>query len=495
MRIAESAVITPCSDTVGPMAAETLALTALEQAAAIRSGELSATEVVEATLEAIERLDPELNAFVTLCGERALEESRAVSPGDSRPLAGVPVAIKDLTALTEGVRTTMGMEAMGDWVPSRDSSTVRRLRRAGAIVVGKTSTPELGILPITEPARFGPTRNPWNRARTPGGSSGGSAAAVAAGMVALAHGSDGGGSLRIPASCCGLVGLKPSRGRISLAPAAGDVLGLGTEGMLSRTVADTAVALDLLAGYEPGDPHWAPPPSAPFAAAARSEPAPLRVAYTTEAPNGAPVAAACVEAVEAAARLLESLGHQVEEAAPEPDERFIEAFLAVWTTGVEQGATAYLSLRGAELDLERVEPLTREMIEGARSLSTLQLLQAIEHLRRSTRRVVLFWSGYDVLLTPTLAQPPLRIGEMWAPAGEPAVGTLLRSAQFVPFTPQWNVTGQPAISLPLHLSAEGLPIGVQLVGPPAGEDVLLALAAQLEQAAPWAQRRPAGAPA
>ena len=472
------------------MAVNPLYLPAIEQAAAIRSGELLANELMEATLAAIERLDPELNAFVTLCGERALEEARAVAPGDSRPLAGVPVAIKDLTALTEGVRTTMGMEAMEDWVPSHDSSTVRRLRRAGAIVVGKTSTPELGILPITEPARFGPTRNPWDRDRTPGGSSGGSGAAVAAGMVALAHGSDGGGSLRIPASCCGLVGLKPSRGRISLAPAAGDVLGLGTEGVLTRTVADTAAALDLLAGYEPGDPHWAPPPAAPFAAAARSEPAPLSVAYTTDAPNGAPVATECVEAVEAAARLLESLGHQVEEAAPEPDERFIEAFLVVWTTGVEQGATGYLSLRGAELDIERVEPLTREMIMGARSLTTLELLRAIEHLRRSARRVVLFWSGFDVLLSPTLAQPPLPVGSLWAPAGEPAVGTLLRSAEFVPFTPLWNVTGQPAISLPLHVSADGLPIGVQLVGPPAGEELLLALSAQLEHAAPWAQRRP-----
>ena len=472
------------------MPADPLSLSALEQAAAIRSGELSPTELVEASLEAIERLNPDLNAFVTLCGERALAEARALTAGDSRPLAGVPVAIKDLTALTEGVRTTMGMEAMEDWVPSQDSSTIRRLRRAGAIVVGKTNIPELGILPITEPARFGPARNPWDRERTPGGSSGGSGAAVAAGMVALAHGSDGGGSLRIPASCCGLVGLKPSRGRISLAPAAGDVLGLGTEGVLTRTVAETAIALDVLAGYEPGDPHWAPPPAAPFAEAARAEPAPLTVAYTTEAPNGSPVAPECVEAVDAAAHLLAALGHHVEEAAPERDERFIEAFLAVWTTGVEHGANGYLSLRGAELDLERVEPLTREMIMGARSQSTLELLRAIEHLRRSARRTVLFWSGYDVLLTPTLAQPPLPVGSLWAPAGEPAVGTLLRSTDFVPFTPLWNVTGQPAISLPLHMSADGLPIGIQLVGPPAGEDLLLALSAQLEHAAPWAHRRP-----
>lgn len=472
------------------MDGEPLSLTALEQAAAVRSGELSARELVDASLAAIERLDGGLNAWVTVCAERALAEADALAPGDPRPLAGVPVAIKDLTAFTEGVRTTMGMQAMEDWVPPQDSSTVRRLRRAGAIVVGKTNTPELGILPITEPARFGAARNPFDTARTPGGSSGGSAAAVGAGMVALAHGSDGGGSLRIPASCCGLVGLKPSRGRVSSAPSAGDVLGLGVEGVLTRTVADTAVALDLLAGYEPGDPHWAPPPSGSFAEAARGQPAALRVALATETPNGVAVDPECVEAAHAAARLLESLGHHVEEAAPETDERFIEAFLAVWTTGVEQGATGYLSLRGAGLDLDRVEPLTREMIEAARALSTLQLLRAIDALRRYSRRSVLFWSGYDVLLTPTLAKLPLPIGALWAPEGEPALATLLRSADFAPFTPAWNVTGQPAISLPLHSSSAGLPVGVQLVGPPAGEELLLALAAQLEEAAPWAERRP-----
>ena len=465
---------------------------ALEQAAAVRSGAISARELVEATLRAIEDRDGELNAFVTVCGERALAEAAALSAGDPRPLAGVPVAIKDLTALTEGVRTTMGMAAMEDWVPPQDSASVRRLRRAGAIVVGKTNTPELGILPVTEPERFGPTRNPWDSARTPGGSSGGSGAAVAAGMVALAHGSDGGGSLRIPASCCGLVGLKPSRGRISPAPGAGDLFGLASEGVLTRTVADTALALDVLAGYEPGDPHWAPAPSAPFAEAVRAEPPPLRVALATEAPSGAAVDPECVEAARACARLLESLGHTVAEAAPAADERFLEAFITIWTAGVEHGANGYLWLRGAELELERVEPLTRAMIEAARTLSTLDLQRAVDHLRRFARRTVLFWSGYDVLLTPTLAQLPLPIGALRPPAGEPAVGTLLRSADFVPFTPIWNVTGQPAISLPLHESREGLPVGVQLVGPPAGEELLLALAGQLERAAPWARRRAPG---
>src|SRR3954467_3955127 len=263
---------------------------ALEQARLVRDGDVTSRELVEASLSAIERLNGELNAFVTLCDERALDEADDVQPGDERPLAGVPIAIKDLTALTGGVRTTAGMRALEDWVPRRDSVLVARLRSAGAIVVGKTNTPELGILPVTEPLANGPTRNPWDTARTPGGSSGGSAAAVAAGMLALAHGNDGGGSIRIPASACGLVGLKPSRGRVSMQPlwSEGGV-GLPTDGVLSRTVRDTAVALDVLAGYELGDAFITPPPSAPFAEAAEREPGRLRVGFGTEAPNGAPV--------------------------------------------------------------------------------------------------------------------------------------------------------------------------------------------------------------
>src|SRR3954454_422187 len=272
---------------------------ALEQARLVRDGDVTSRELVEASLAAIERLTGELTACVTLCDERALDEADDVQPGDERPLAGVPIAIKDLTALTGGVRTTAGMRALEDWVPRRDSMIVSRLRSAGAIVVGKTNTPELGILPVTEPEANGPTRNPWDTSRTPGGSSGGTAAAVASGMVALGHGNDGGGSIRIPASCCGLVALKPTRGRVSWAPDWTEgAIGLPTDGVLTRTVLDTAVALDLIHGYEPGDSFLVPPPSAPFADAARGgDPGKLRMGFSLDAPNGAPVDPECQQAV------------------------------------------------------------------------------------------------------------------------------------------------------------------------------------------------------
>src|SRR3954466_13234313 len=309
-RTTPSGITVPCS----AMATEYLTRPATEQAELIRAGEVSSRELVEESLRAIEALNDELNAFVTLAADRALAEADAVQQGDDRPLAGVPIAIKDLIAWTEGIRTTNGMNAMGDWVPPQDSATVRKLRAAGAIVVGKTNTPEMGIPPVTEPERFGPCRNPYDPSHTPGGSSGGSGAAVASGMVSLAHGNDGGGSIRIPASCCGLVGLKPTRGRVSWAPdRTGGAIGLPTDGVLSRTVLDTAVALDLIHGYEPGDSFLVPPPSAPFAEAATRDPGKLPLRFTVEAPNGAPVDPDCQQAVRDAVELLGSLGHEIVE--------------------------------------------------------------------------------------------------------------------------------------------------------------------------------------
>ncbi|HEX4760975.1 MAG TPA: amidase, partial [Thermoleophilaceae bacterium] len=328
---------------------------ATEQAEMVRSGEASARELVEASLAAIDRLNPDLNAVVTRCDERALAEADAVSAGDDRPLAGVPLLVKDLAALTEGVRTTMGMRAMGDWVPSDDSATVRRLRAAGAIVVGKTNLPEMGILPVSEPLRFGPARNPWDTSRTPGGSSGGSAAGVAAGMVAIAHGNDGGGSIRIPASCCGLVGLKPSRGRVSWAPHLSELAaGYATDGVLTRTVRDSAVGLDLLAGYEPGDPYWAPDPSAPFVDALEREPGALRVAYVVDSPNGVPVHDDCVAATRQAVELLESLGHQVQLVEIEADPRYVENFVTVWIAGTANEVATWSRISGQTLDIEQL---------------------------------------------------------------------------------------------------------------------------------------------
>ena len=461
-----------------------------ELAASVREGDVSARELVETSLEAIDRLNGELNAFVTLCDERALAEADAVRPGDPRPLAGVPIAIKDLVQMTEGVRTTMGMECMEDWVPPMDSALVRRLRDAGAIVVGKTNTPELGILPVTEPRRFGATRNPWDTSRTPGGSSGGSAAAVASGMVPVAHANDGGGSIRVPASCCGLVGLKPSRGRVSLAPMTEFVAGIGIDGCVSRTVADTALILDVISGYEPGDPYWAPPPAAPFAEGVERSPGPLRIAVMTESPTGAPVHEECVTAVGETAALLESLGHTVAEAPALSAEGYIESFIRVWTAGVAISVRGMGMLRGQPLDPDRLEPLTREMVDLAETYSAADYLESVAFLQTMARMIVPMWSDLDVLLTPTVVQPPPKVGALAPKEGEPAMAWIDNAARWVPLTPVWNATGQPAISLPLHQSDAGLPIGVQLVGPPAGEELLLSLSAQLEEARPWVERRP-----
>ena len=467
-------------------------MTALEQAAAVHAGEISARELVEASLSEIERLNPEINAFVTLISERALAEADGVKPGDDRPLAGVPIGIKDLGTVTEGIRTTFGSEATGDWVPQLDSEPVRRLRAAGAIVLGKTNTPEFGILPVTEPRRFGATRNPYDPSRTSGGSSGGSAAAVAAGMVALASGSDGGGSIRIPASCCGLVGLKPSRGRVSIAPMPEPFALLSVEGALARTVMDAALALDIQSGYGWGDVTPIPRPSAPLHEAPKREPGRLRVGVSTRSPRGTSVAPECVAAATDAAELLESLGHEVEEA--EPDWRgddFKVPFITVWSAQVALGVERLDAILGEPADESKLEPLTRSMIGHVREYSPTDALSALASLRTKARAIVSWWRDHDVLLTPTTATPAVEVGALDPDPGQPPEDTLRKATDFVPFTPPFNVTGQPAISLPLHQTDSGLPVGVQLVGPPAGEELLLSLAGQIERAAPWDGRRPA----
>jgi amidase len=471
---------------------ELMFLSALEQARLVRQGDVTARELVETSLAAIESLDGELNAFVHLTADEALAAADAIKPGDERPFAGVPIAIKDLLALTAGVPTRFGMRASGDYVPSEDSHTYRRLRESGAIMVGKTSTPELGILPITEPERFGPTRNPWDTTRTPGGSSGGSAAAVAAGMTGIGYANDGGGSIRIPASCCGLVGLKPSRGRISVGPRWAEVVaGFAIEGVVTRTVADTAAALDVMSGPEPGDPYWAPPPATSFADAAERDPGKLRVAYLIEAPNGVPVHEHCVAAAREAIELLESLGHEVEEASFDVDgDAYVEHFVKVWTAVTGEEIRDYEKMFGRAINPDELEPLTRQMVDVANQVSATDYLESLSWLRAMSRQVVALWSGVDVLVTPTLAQPPIEIGALTPGPDEPAIQMLLNSAGWVPFTPLWNVTGQPAMSVPLTQSPDGLPIGVQLVGAPAGEELLLSLAAQIETARPWADRRP-----
>ena len=467
-------------------------LPALEQARLVRDGEVSARELVEASLDAIEALNGELNAFVLVTAEEALAAADKVQAGDPRPFAGVPIAVKDLVALTAGVRTTFGMHASGDYVPTEDTHTYRRLRESGAIMVGKTNTPEMGILPVTEPERFGPTRNPWNTTRTPGGSSGGSAAAVAAGMTGIGYANDGGGSIRIPASCCGLVGLKPSRGRVSVGPTWTElVAGFAVEGVVSRTVADTAAALDVMSGLEAGDPYWAPPPSAPFAEAVGRDPGNLRVAVMTDSPNGVPVHEHCAAATTETAELLESLGHEIVEQPFDFDgDAYVENFVKVWLAVTGDEMRDYEELFGHAVDRDKLEPLTRQMLETAEMVTATDYLHALGTLRKLSREIVGMWDNVDVLLTPTLAQPPIEIGALKPGDDEPPIQMLLNSAAFVPFTPVWNVTGQPAMSVPMVQSPDGLPIGVQIVGAPAREDVLLSLASQLEAARPWALRRP-----
>jgi amidase len=462
---------------------------ALELAEMVRSGEISARELVEISLERIEELNPALNAFAQVDAERALASADAIGPGDARPFAGVPVAIKN-NRPAEGLRLTYGCELMAENECHYDHNVTRRLKAAGFVVVGTTTLPEYGILPVSEARIFGPTRNPWDLARTPGGSSGGAAAVVASGMLPVAHGNDGGGSIRIPAACCGLVGLKVARGRISTAPELGDS-SLVVDGMLTRSVADTAAILDVLAGYEPGDATWAPPPPQPFARLAAQDPGPLRVAATTLAPTAdAALDPTCGQAVSDAAELLRSLGHTVEEVDPPWQvDGLSEMFGVVFSNHIALSVAYSGIVAGREPTAEDMEPMSWAIFSMIKQLGAIEGLAAAVQLQSFARRLVAFLEPYDALLTPALAQRPLPIGTLDTGATDP-MSTFTQSGLFTPFTPVFNASGQPAISLPLFQGEDGLPLGVQLVGRPGGEGALLALAAQLEQALPWAARRP-----
>ena len=451
---------------------------AVEQARLVRSGEISSTELVRLSLERIERLDPALNSFVTVCADEALAAAASIDsvPGDA-PFRGVPVGVKDLAA-TAGIRTTYSSRAYSEYVPNFDTAVVRRIREAGFVIVGKTNTPEFGTVAFTESDLNGATRNPWNTDLTPGGSSGGAAAAVSAGLVPLAHATDGGGSIRIPTSCCGLFGLKPSRGRVSSAPF-GALEGLSTAGPMARAVEDAAAFLDVLSGYEPGDPWWAPPPERPFAATTSESPGPLRVAVTTTPPIDTPVDPECLRAAMAAAEILAGLGHDVrEETPPWREPSLFDLFITVWQVGPALHP----------VDETAMTPLNRGLVESARATSAIEYARAVAQLQALARRIVSFWAAVDVVLTPTLALPPVPIGWQEAVAGP--IDQLFRNTQFTPFTAVANLTGQPAMSLPLHWSDDGLPIGAQAIGPPAGDALLLQLAAQIEAVRPWADRRP-----
>jgi len=472
------------------MTEDTAWLDATAQAELVRSEEVSPAELVGEAIGRIEKLNPELNAVIHELFDRARHEAAGELPDG--PFRGVPFLLKDLGAELAGTPFNEGTDFSGDYVSTVTQELTQRYLDAGFVVCGKTNTPELGILPTAEPRRFGPSRNPWNTEHSTGGSSGGSAAAVASGMVPAAHANDGGGSIRIPASCCGLVGLKPTRGRNSLAPQYGDMMGgLVAEHVVTRSVRDSAAILDATAGPVPGDPYWAPPRRGPsFAAVAATSPAPLRIAVLTASPTGSEVHADCVTAVEATAKLCESLGHRVEPAALAVDgDAFVAHFINQWACSNAWAIGDWEARMGRPVAEADVEPLSWALIELGRSLNGGQYLASVQELQKITRQIARYFEGIDVLLTPTLGEPPAPLGTFDSPPGEPLTG-LFRAAAYVPFTPPFNVTGQPGISLPLHWNGAGLPIGVQFVGRFGDEETLLSLAGQLEQAAPWAQRRP-----
>jgi amidase len=472
-----------------------MTIDATEQARLIRDGEASPSELVEEAIGHLEQLNPQLNAVI----HPLVEQARRAAAGElpDGPFRGVPYLVKDLSCYMAGVPVHEGMRALRDagYVADHDMWMTQRLRRAGFVILGRTNAPELGILPTTEPVAYGPTRNPWDLERSPGGSSGGSAAAVAAGIVAAAHGNDGGGSIRIPASHCGLVGLKPSRARVSFAPDFGDVLyGLVVDLAVTRSVRDAAGILDVMHGPAPGDPYAAPPPSRPYLEEIGADPGRLRIGLMTAPPGGQfETHPECVAAAEDAAALLEALGHGVERShsseLDDPDQ--VANFLVRWTAGVDWNLKYWSAAIGRELGPDDVEPCTWALAEQGRAHSAGDLLRAIEHAQASSRRIASWWAddGFDLLLTPTCAEPPPRLGEFDAPPDNP-LAPILRAIPFATFTAAFNTTGQPAISLPLHVTPDGLPVGVQLVASYGREDLLLRVAAQLEDARPWAERKP-----
>ena len=462
-------------------------LTGLQLATAIRSGRVSVPEVTEHYLDRIAGLDDQLGAFVTvtpvLARAGAARAEHRESAADLPPLFGVPTAVKDLT-MTAGVRTTYGSALFRDHVPDVSDEVVLRMEAAGLISLGKTNAPEFGAPCYTEPEVAPPARTPYDLTRSAGGSSGGAAAAVAAGLVPWAHGSDGGGSIRIPASVCGVVGLKPSRGRVSAAPVYGDVANLSTAGPLTRTVRDAAGFLDAIAGPATGDPAWAPPlpTGQSFLGWCDREPTSLRVArFATPMVPDAAVEAECLAAYDRAAKLLSDLGHEVVDIGSPVDESVIATFETVWavSTGswpIEPTAEPFL------------RPLTRWLRERSRAVSGADYGRALVHLRQVSATAVRALAAYDAVLTPTLAQLPALVGEL-RDDDDPAADFAAQK-RFTPFAALWNMTGMPAISLPLHWTEAGLPVGVMVAGRPAQDHLLLALAAQLEAAEPWHDRHP-----
>ena len=454
----------------------------------IKSGQVSVQELQQLARQAILAVNPALNALVGELFEEPLPSST------TGPFAGVPFVIKDFSIHAAGVKVGLGTRLTGEGIVyPHDTELMTRFKQAGLVTLGRTATPEFAFNVTTEPVSNGPTRNPWNRSRSTGGSSGGSAALVAARAVPVAHATDGAGSIRIPAAWCGLVGLKTTRGRTPPGPDSDERLsGFGIDFALTRTVRDAAALLDAVQGPGIGDKYFAPPPERPYAQEVGTPPGRLRIAMTTQAWSGTPVDKEYADTVTMVCRELVSLGHDVEEASPQVDwERFIDANLPIWTASIAEGALGLAQTRGIKIGQDVLEAVTLVSVEYGRRLTAVDLLRALRLCNTITRSVSPFFRSYDVLVTPTVATPPPPLGTLNQndPNLDPR-GWLNKLFALIPFTPLFNMTGQPAISLPLGQSSEGLPIGVQFVARYGDEATLFRLAAQLEQALPWAARHP-----
>lgn len=455
----------------------------------IRRREITPLELVEAAIERIERLNPRLNAVVFTAYEEARSRASKLRSG---PFAGVPFLLKDIMGVKRGWPTRQGAGFVPPVVSHHDAALVARFESGGLIALGKSNVPEFGLLPITESSLYGPACNPWNPGHTPGGSSGGAAAAVAAGIVPVAHANDGGGSIRIPASCCALVGLKPTRGRAPLGPDFGDIMGgLLVEHVLTRTVRDNAALLDAIAGPDLGDPYWAPPAPESYLAAIASPPPSLRIAFTTNDPFGRQIDPECREAVEHAAKLCADLGHAVEDGTPPVQVAdLVGIFMAIWASGLATFVNAIALATGRKPAPSDFQGLTWALYRFGTTVGAAQYQAGWAVIQSVARHIARWHERYDIWLTPMLTRPPAKIGAFDLESTDVMEG-FRPFIDYAPFTGLQNATGQPAISLPLHWTAENLPVGTQFVGRFGAEHVLLQLAAQLEQAQPWIGRKPA----